>query len=115
MNPREQFHATFSSLHNLCLLRIEQIAGEKPPRDQGKAGVKIRIPQVSEFLQPIVPLQLLPYLMVKPRGCDVDKRRNLAKSFDSDQEQLDRPQLPNSVKEITEPENLSSRTGSTAA
>ena len=43
----------------------------------------IRIPQVPEFLQPIVsvvPLQLLSYHIAVLRGCDVDKPRNLAKS-----------------------------------
>jgi glucosamine--fructose-6-phosphate aminotransferase (isomerizing) len=43
----------------------------------------IRIPAVSDFLQPIVaavPLQLLAYHMAIVRGCDVDKPRNLAKS-----------------------------------
>jgi glutamine---fructose-6-phosphate transaminase (isomerizing) len=43
----------------------------------------IRIPAVSDFLQPIVaavPLQLLAYHIAIVRGCDVDKPRNLAKS-----------------------------------
>lgn len=43
----------------------------------------IRIPQVEDFLQPIVasiPLQLLSYEIALLRGCDVDKPRNLAKS-----------------------------------
>ncbi|MEZ6091742.1 MAG: glutamine--fructose-6-phosphate transaminase (isomerizing) [Pirellulaceae bacterium] len=43
----------------------------------------IRIPEVPEFLQPIVsviPLQLLSYHIALLRGCDVDKPRNLAKS-----------------------------------
>jgi glucosamine--fructose-6-phosphate aminotransferase (isomerizing) len=43
----------------------------------------IRVPAVSEFLQPIVtavPLQLLAYHTAIIRGCDVDKPRNLAKS-----------------------------------
>ncbi|MBL8826572.1 MAG: SIS domain-containing protein, partial [Planctomycetaceae bacterium] len=43
----------------------------------------IRIPQVEDFLQPIVasiPLQLLAYHIAILRGCDVDKPRNLAKS-----------------------------------
>ncbi|QDV10224.1 Glutamine--fructose-6-phosphate aminotransferase [isomerizing] [Rosistilla oblonga] len=43
----------------------------------------IRIPEVPEFLQPIVsvvPLQLLSYHVALARGCDVDKPRNLAKS-----------------------------------
>jgi glucosamine--fructose-6-phosphate aminotransferase (isomerizing) len=43
----------------------------------------IRVPQVQEYLQPIVtavPLQLLAYHIAVHRGCDVDKPRNLAKS-----------------------------------
>jgi glucosamine--fructose-6-phosphate aminotransferase (isomerizing) len=43
----------------------------------------IYVPQVEEFLQPIittVPLQLLAYHMALTKGCDVDKPRNLAKS-----------------------------------
>ena len=43
----------------------------------------IRIPEMPEFLQPIVsvvPLQLLSYHVALLRGCDVDKPRNLAKS-----------------------------------
>ena len=43
----------------------------------------IYVPQVEEFLQPIVtaiPLQLLSYHIAVARGCDVDKPRNLAKS-----------------------------------
>lgn len=43
----------------------------------------IELPQIEEFLQPIVyniPLQLLAYHVAVFRGCDVDKPRNLAKS-----------------------------------
>ncbi|MGA2031460.1 MAG: glutamine--fructose-6-phosphate transaminase (isomerizing) [Thermoguttaceae bacterium] len=43
----------------------------------------IEVPEVEEFLQPIVmgiPLQLLAYYIAVLRGCDVDKPRNLAKS-----------------------------------
>lgn len=43
----------------------------------------IRVPAVSDFLQPIItviPLQLLAYHAAIMRGCDVDKPRNLAKS-----------------------------------
>lgn len=43
----------------------------------------IVIPEVDDFLQPIVtaiPLQLLAYEIALLRGCDVDKPRNLAKS-----------------------------------
>jgi glucosamine--fructose-6-phosphate aminotransferase (isomerizing) len=43
----------------------------------------IRVPAVTDFLQPIItviPLQLLAYHAAILRGCDVDKPRNLAKS-----------------------------------
>ena len=43
----------------------------------------IDVPDVEDFLQPIVtiiPLQLLAYHIAVLRGCDVDKPRNLAKS-----------------------------------
>jgi glucosamine--fructose-6-phosphate aminotransferase (isomerizing) len=43
----------------------------------------IEVPEVPEYLQPIVsvvPLQLLAYHVALLRGCDVDKPRNLAKS-----------------------------------
>jgi glucosamine--fructose-6-phosphate aminotransferase (isomerizing) len=43
----------------------------------------ITVPQIDDFLQPlvsIIPLQLLAYHAAQLRGCDVDKPRNLAKS-----------------------------------
>jgi glucosamine--fructose-6-phosphate aminotransferase (isomerizing) len=43
----------------------------------------IHVPQIADFLQPIVtiiPLQLLAYHIACLRNCDVDKPRNLAKS-----------------------------------
>lgn len=43
----------------------------------------IEVPDVPEFLQPVItaiPLQLLAYEIALLRGCDVDKPRNLAKS-----------------------------------
>ena len=48
-----------------------------------RADEVIFVPQVSEYLQPlvtVVPLQLLAYHIALLRGCDVDKPRNLAKS-----------------------------------
>jgi glucosamine--fructose-6-phosphate aminotransferase (isomerizing) len=48
-----------------------------------RADDVISIPDVPEYLQPIiaaVPLQLLAYHIAVLRGCDVDKPRNLAKS-----------------------------------
>jgi glucosamine--fructose-6-phosphate aminotransferase (isomerizing) len=43
----------------------------------------LEVPEVPEYLQPlvtVVPLQLLAYHVAVLRGCDVDKPRNLAKS-----------------------------------
>jgi glutamine---fructose-6-phosphate transaminase (isomerizing) len=59
------------------------VACHDDPRIAGLADDVIRIPEVPEFLQPIVsvvPLQLLSYHVALLRGCDVDKPRNLAKS-----------------------------------
>lgn len=59
------------------------IAGEGDTRVAEVADDVIYVPQVEEFLQPIVtaiPLQLLSYHIAVARGCDVDKPRNLAKS-----------------------------------
>ena len=62
---------------------IIAIASDKDPLVDQIADDVIRVPQVPEFLQPIVtivPLQLLSYHIALLRGCDVDKPRNLAKS-----------------------------------
>lgn len=59
------------------------IAGEGDERVAEVADDVIYVPQVEDFLQPIVtaiPLQLLSYHIAVARGCDVDKPRNLAKS-----------------------------------
>jgi glucosamine--fructose-6-phosphate aminotransferase (isomerizing) len=48
-----------------------------------RADDMIYVPEVPEYLQPlvtVVPLQLLAYHIALLRGCDVDKPRNLAKS-----------------------------------
>jgi glutamine---fructose-6-phosphate transaminase (isomerizing) len=48
-----------------------------------KADDVIYVPEVPDYLQPlvtVVPLQLLAYHIAILRGCDVDKPRNLAKS-----------------------------------
>ena len=62
---------------------IIAVACHEDPRIASLADDVIRIPEVPEFLQPIVsvvPLQLLSYHIALLRGCDVDKPRNLAKS-----------------------------------
>jgi glucosamine--fructose-6-phosphate aminotransferase (isomerizing) len=48
-----------------------------------RADEVVFVPQVPEYLQPVVtviPLQLMAYHIALLRGCDVDKPRNLAKS-----------------------------------
>ena len=50
---------------------------------EAKADDVIHVPNVPEYLQPLVtaiPLQLLAYHIALLRGCDIDKPRNLAKS-----------------------------------
>ncbi|VTS06487.1 glutamine--fructose-6-phosphate transaminase (isomerizing) [Tuwongella immobilis] len=50
---------------------------------RAKCDELILVPEVPEFLQPLIcsiPLQLLAYEIAVLRGCDVDKPRNLAKS-----------------------------------
>ena len=57
---------------------------DRDPEDLGgMADEVIRVPRVSELLQPIInviPLQLLAYFIGLRRGADVDQPRNLAKS-----------------------------------
>jgi glucosamine--fructose-6-phosphate aminotransferase (isomerizing) len=50
---------------------------------RSRADEVVFVPQVPDYLQPlvaVVPLQLLAYHIALLRGCDVDKPRNLAKS-----------------------------------
>ena len=59
------------------------VTDRDPDRLGGVAHEVLRVPRVSELLQPIVnvvPLQLLSYFVGVRRGCDVDQPRNLAKS-----------------------------------
>ncbi len=59
------------------------LASHDDPHVEAVADDVIHVPQVTEFVQPIVnvvPLQLFSYHMALLRGCDVDKPRNLAKS-----------------------------------
>ncbi|MEO8505270.1 MAG: glutamine--fructose-6-phosphate transaminase (isomerizing) [Acidobacteriota bacterium] len=57
---------------------------DRDPEDLGvRVDEVIRVPRVSELLQPVVnvvPLQLLAYFIGVRRGADVDQPRNLAKS-----------------------------------
>jgi glucosamine--fructose-6-phosphate aminotransferase (isomerizing) len=59
------------------------IACEDDEEVAARADEVIWVPEVPEYLQPlvtVVPLQLLAYHIALLRGCDVDKPRNLAKS-----------------------------------
>jgi glutamine---fructose-6-phosphate transaminase (isomerizing) len=59
------------------------IACEGDEEVAARADDVIYVPEVPDYLQPIVavvPLQLLAYHIALLRGCDVDKPRNLAKS-----------------------------------
>jgi glucosamine--fructose-6-phosphate aminotransferase (isomerizing) len=59
------------------------IACEGDEEVAARADEVIYVPDVPEYLQPlvsVVPLQLLAYHIALLRGCDVDKPRNLAKS-----------------------------------
>jgi glutamine---fructose-6-phosphate transaminase (isomerizing) len=59
------------------------VVSEGDTRVAALADDIIQVPDVEDFLQPIitaVPLQLLAYHIAVLRGCDVDKPRNLAKS-----------------------------------
>jgi glucosamine--fructose-6-phosphate aminotransferase (isomerizing) len=59
------------------------VASEGDERVAARADEVIYVPDVPDYLQPlvtVVPLQLLAYHVALLRGCDVDKPRNLAKS-----------------------------------
>jgi glucosamine--fructose-6-phosphate aminotransferase (isomerizing) len=59
------------------------IASESDKRLETLADDVIYVPEVEEFLQPLVatiPLQLFAYHVALLRGCNVDRPRNLAKS-----------------------------------
>jgi glucosamine--fructose-6-phosphate aminotransferase (isomerizing) len=59
------------------------IATEGDEEIAERANDVVYIPEVPEYLQPlvaVVPLQLFAYYVALIRGCDVDKPRNLAKS-----------------------------------
>ena len=59
------------------------VATEGDEATANRADDVIFVPDVPEYLQPlvsVVPLQLLAYHIALLRGCDVDKPRNLAKS-----------------------------------
>jgi glucosamine--fructose-6-phosphate aminotransferase (isomerizing) len=63
--------------------QVIAVTDHDPSELDGVADRVVRVPSLSEHLQPIVnvvPLQLLAYLIGVRRGADVDQPRNLAKS-----------------------------------
>ena len=90
LTPRGSvFDKVMSNLEEVKARRgpVIAIASEGDPRAadyvSARADEVIFIPDVPEYLQPIVaaiPLQLFAYHVALLRGCDVDKPRNLAKS-----------------------------------
>jgi glucosamine--fructose-6-phosphate aminotransferase (isomerizing) len=79
------YHKVMSNLEEVKARRgpIIAIACEGDKRLEAMADDVIYVPDVEDFLQPLVttiPLQLLAYHMALLRGCNVDRPRNLAKS-----------------------------------
>jgi glucosamine--fructose-6-phosphate aminotransferase (isomerizing) len=79
------FDKVMSNLEEVKARRgpVIAVACEGDEEVAARADEIIYVPEVPEYLQPIVsvvPLQLLAYHIALLRGCDVDKPRNLAKS-----------------------------------
>ena len=85
--------ATRDSVYSKVLSNVEEIKARRGPiiavaceGDEKIADLAddvIYVPEVDEYLQPLVtcvPLQLLAYEIALLRGCNVDRPRNLAKS-----------------------------------
>ena len=84
--PRgNMYHKVMSNLEEVKARRgpVIAIACEGDKRLEQLADDVIYVPEVEDFLQPLVttiPLQLFSYHMAVLRGCNVDRPRNLAKS-----------------------------------
>lgn len=79
MSNLEEVKARGGPVIAICSEGDEEIAAQV----EAKADEVVFVPEVPEYLQPVVfsvPLQLLAYHSALLRGCDVDKPRNLAKS-----------------------------------
>ncbi len=79
------FDKVMSNLEEIKARRgpVIAVVTEGDDETAARADDAIFIPEVPEYLQPlvaVVPLQLLAYHTAVLRGCDVDKPRNLAKS-----------------------------------
>ena len=84
--PRgHMYHKVLSNLEEIKARRgpVIAIACQGDSRLEQLADDVIYVPEVEDFLQPLVttiPLQLLSYHIALLRGCNVDRPRNLAKS-----------------------------------
>jgi glucosamine--fructose-6-phosphate aminotransferase (isomerizing) len=79
------YHKVMSNLEEVKARRgpVIAIASEGDTRVAELADDVIYVPEVEDFLQPLVntiPLQLFSYHVALLRGCNVDRPRNLAKS-----------------------------------
>jgi glucosamine--fructose-6-phosphate aminotransferase (isomerizing) len=87
------FLAPHGSVYEKVMSNLEEIKARGGPviaiacqddeHVEAKADDIIHVPNVPDYLQPLVvavPLQLLAYHIALSRGCDIDKPRNLAKS-----------------------------------
>ncbi|MDB5386635.1 MAG: glucosamine/fructose-6-phosphate aminotransferase, isomerizing [Planctomycetaceae bacterium] len=79
------YHKVMSNLEEVKARRgpIIAVACEGDKKLEALADDVIYVPEVEDFLQPLVttiPLQLFAYHMALLRGCNVDRPRNLAKS-----------------------------------
>ena len=85
INPKTSvYEKTFSNAHEVYTRggKIISVVSERDEKMKEISQEIIEIPEVDEFLTPIVsiiPLQLLAYHIANLRGCDVDKPRNIAK------------------------------------
>jgi glucosamine--fructose-6-phosphate aminotransferase (isomerizing) len=74
-----------SNIEEVCARggRVIAVVSKGDRRLEKQAAALIEIPEVDDFIRPVVevvPLQLLAYYMADRRGSDVDQPRNLAKS-----------------------------------
>ncbi|MEO0203330.1 MAG: glutamine--fructose-6-phosphate transaminase (isomerizing), partial [candidate division WOR-3 bacterium] len=85
INPKTSVYEKTLSNANEVYTRGGKIISIVSERDEKMKEISqeiIEIPEVNEYLTPIVsivPLQLLAYHIANLRGCDVDKPRNIAK------------------------------------
>lgn len=92
-NTPSVFLVPHGAVYDKVMSNIEEIKARNGPiiaisceddvHVEAKADDIIQVPNVPDYLQPLVtaiPLQLLAYHIALLRGCDIDKPRNLAKS-----------------------------------